>query len=104
MKRWKLSTGLLVAATAVASFSATPALALMRAEAVSPTGTTITKTPVIGPLPVDLVKGFTVTTNSVVGTATVNYSAGIVTVRWGDGTRTTYDPRYPMTYDSNITV
>jgi hypothetical protein len=104
MKKWKLSSGLLVATTALASFTATPALALMRGETFSPTTTTITKAPVVSPLPVDLVKGFTVTTNSVIGTATVNYSAGIVTVRWGDGTRTTYDPRYPLMFDSNITV
>lgn len=104
MKKWKLSTGLLVATTALASFAA-PASALMRADSVASTSMTSVKSPVVSPLPVDLVRGFTVTADSVVATATVNYGgSGVVTVRWGDNTRTTYDPRYPLSYDSGITV
>ncbi len=101
MKNWTLAKGLLVAATALAVLPS-PAMAAMRSDALAPA--TITRAPVTGPRPADLVRGFTVTTNSVVGTATVNYSGvGVVTVRWGDGTRTTYTPGSPQP-SSDVTV
>ncbi|CAN5798258.1 hypothetical protein BH23ACT12_BH23ACT12_15410 [soil metagenome] len=103
--RRTIAAGLLAAATALASLTASPALAFMRGDVMAPAATTATSRPVVNPLPIDLVQGFTVATNSVVATATVKYSGtGIVTVRWGDGTRTTYDPRFPQMYNSGVTV
>ena len=53
-----------------------------------------------------LVAAFTVTTDSVIGTATVRYSepGSLVTVRWGDGTRSIYDPFSPILTNSGSTI
>jgi hypothetical protein len=70
---------------------------------------TVTRTPT-GPVPVptapSMVRGFTVTTDSVIGTATVRYgeAGSLVTVRWGDGTRSVYDPFSPLPMNGGSAV
>ena len=53
-----------------------------------------------------LVAGFTVTTDSVIGTATVRFGepGSLVTVRWGDGTRSIYDPSSPILTNSGPVI
>lgn len=104
---------LLLAATTMLVSQAAPALALVnRGELAEPTSTstytmgstTGTKTPTTyTPARASLVQGFTITTDSVVGTATVRYGgSGIVSVRWGDNQRSTYNSSSPMP-DGSIT-
>ena len=107
MRNRLLTGGLLLAATTLLTSQA--ALALPpRGEVVGTTATQnapATWTPTASPVRASLVQGFTVTADSVVATATVRYGgSGIVSVRWGDNTRSTFDPSRPQVNDSNTTA